>query len=721
MKKILLLLAFLAFSLNSFAQATAYEVDEVSQCMNEVFNLTALTPSILGNQDPDNYTVTFFTTEANATTNTAAIANPQSYVSNGMQQTIWVRVQNNANGDFDVDDFVISWQQGVEVPQLDDVTTCGNYILPYIQWPALYYTEPNMAGQQLASGSAITSSQTIYIHAVSGVCNAESSFTVTITGEGPYIFPPNPLVECTQENYATFNIQPIIDGIGGIGGITQVTVHESFNDAENGTNPILNPSAYVNITAFFQTVYIRAVTDNCVTVLPLQLIAFDCEEQTGNSFSGRVSFDSNEDGCDYSDDPAAGVWVLLIHENNVYYAYTDSNGYYQFNNVPDGTSYVSVEPIAGFNTSPEDMTVVFPGNDPIDNDFCVTTAEPVQDIMVYMYPVGFAVPGFDATYVVMVSNLGSVTVSGDVTITYDASNLAFIPTPGITQAGNTLTINYADLSGFETQYFIFSGTLAAPPALNIGDVISFTAVANPVTGDAYPQNNTFVLEHQIVNSYDPNDITCKEGDFITEEQAEGYLHYTVRFQNTGTFQAANVRIEGMLDANLDWDTFEPITASHNFQASRNGNNIQFLFEGINLPDSTSNEAASHGYIIYKVKPKTTVQVGDSMSAQAGIYFDFNTAVITNTAVTTITTMGTDVYSQQLFSVYPNPTSGSVNIKLQDATSANISVTDVLGKTVLAKQINGTENTLDIAALNSGVYFITVQAGSAQSTQKIIVR
>jgi uncharacterized repeat protein (TIGR01451 family) len=721
MKKILLLLAFLAFSLNSFAQATAYQVDEIAHCSYEIFDLTVQTPLTLGNQPAAQFTVTYYLSQSDAENGTNAIATPQAFIIGGYEKNIWIRVENNADGSYDTTSFLITMQLNISVPEFEDVATCSAYTLPYIEWPALYYTGPDMSGNQIANGTVITDSQTIYIHAVSGVCNAESSFTVTITGEGPYIFPPNPLVECTQENYATFNIQPIIDGIDGIGGITGVTIHETFYDAENGANPIANPSAYVNITAFFQTVYIRAVSDNCITILPLQLIAFDCEEQTGNSFSGRVSFDSNEDGCDYSDEPAAGVWVSLIHDNSIYYAYTDNNGNYMFNNVPDGTSYVNVEPIAGFNTSPEDMTVVFPGNDPINNDFCVTAAEPVQDIMVYMYPVGFAVPGFEATYVVMVVNPGSVTVSGDITITYDASNLTFIPTAGITQSGNTLTISYSDLSGFQTQYFMFSGTLAAPPALSIGDVITFTAVANPIAGDVYPENNTYILDQQIVNSYDPNDITCKQGDFITEEQAEGYLHYTVRFQNTGTFQATNVRIESMLDANLDWDTFEPITASHDFQAYRNGNNIQFLFEDINLPDNTSNEAASHGYVIYKVKPKATVQVGDSMSAQAGIYFDFNTPVITNTAVTTITTMGTEVYNQQLFSAYPNPATGSVNIKLQDAASASIKITNVLGKTVLTSQMNGTESTLDIAALSSGVYFITLQAGSTQSTQKIIVK
>ncbi|SFQ41230.1 DUF7619 domain-containing protein [Flavobacterium akiainvivens] len=724
MKKFLLTLAFAAFcSLGARAQATAYEVDEISQCMYEVFDLAALSPVILGDQNPDEYSVTFFTTEANANANTAAITNPQAYIINGWQQTIWVRVENNANGDYDVDDFIISMHQGIEVPEFDDVVTCGSFILPFIQWPSLYYTEPNMGGTPLQSGTAITTSQTIYIHAVNGVCNDESSFTVTITGNGPALVPPNPLIACDEDGdgFETFDLATLVEAIESIEGIDGVTVHETFIDAENGTNPVPSLSSYISpVMPQIVTVYIRAVAGSgCITILPLQLIVTECN-LTGNSFSGTVKYDGNNDGCDGNDNPAAGVWVSYTHENTTYYAYTDANGYYEFTNVPDGESYVSVEAIPGFNVSPQSMAVTFPGNDPIDNDFCITAAAPVQDILVYIYPSTFAVPGFETAYVVVLQNLGTTTVSGSITIQYDASNLAYIPSPGFTQSGNMLTVNYTDLSAFETQYFYFSGTLAAPPALNIGDVITFTAVANPLTGDANPDNNTYVLDHQIVNSYDPNDITCREGEFITEEQADGYLHYMVRFQNTGTFPATNVRVEGILDDKLDWDTFEPINASHNYQAYRTEDNIKFMFDTINLPDSTSNEAASHGYVIYKIKPKASVQVGDTMSAQVGIYFDFNTAVITNTYNTTIETMAIDAVVKETFALYPNPANNSVNIKLQDTVNAGVIITDVLDKTVLKSQVNG-EVTLDVSALNSGVYFVTVQAGSTHATQKLVVK
>jgi len=721
--KLLLFAFFVLMSIKGFSQVTAYQVDEISQCMNEVFDLTVQTPYTLGDQSPAQYTVTYFTSEVDAAVNANTIATPMAYIiSGGWEQEIYIRVENNATGEFDITSFVISMQEGITVPEFEDVITCGSYILPNIIWPALYYTGPEMTGNQIPSGTVITTSQTIYIYAVSGVCNASSSFTVTITGDGPTIFPPNPLVQCDENGDWTenFNLLPIVEGIAQTPGVTGVTVHQTPSDAQNDTNAIANLESFTNIAALQQVLYIRVESANCVSVLPLQLIVMECP--TENTFSGHVTFDADGNGCGENDPPAAGIWVYYIHNNNYYYAYTDVNGYYEFVNVPDGASYVGIYVWSStLAASPAGIDLTFPGADPIDHDFCLTVPEPVQDVLVYLFPATNAVAGFDATYVVTIHNAGTTTTGGTVTVQYDASNLTFLPSPGFTQSGNTLTLTYSDLEPFSTQYFYFYANVAAPPALNFGDVINFTATINPLTGDANPDDNVYVLDQVIWNSFDPNDISVREGEFITEEQADDYLHYMIRFQNTGNYQATDIRVEGTLDANLDWDTFEPIGASHNYLTYRDGNNIKFVFNGINLPDSTSNEAGSHGYIMYKVKPKSSVALGDTVSAQAGIYFDFNTAVITNTATTTIQALAAETFDKESFTVYPNPATESVNLMLKDVTDATVTVTNVLGKTVLTQAISGNKASLDIKNLTTGLYFITLSAEGRQMTKKLVVK
>ncbi|RWX00789.1 Ig-like domain-containing protein [Flavobacterium cerinum] len=79
------------------------------------------------------------------------------------------------------DSFVITITN-IAVDDLDDVSTCSDYVLPVLENGA-YYTAAAGGGSVLSAGDVITETATIYIYAVSDVnpaCSAENSFTVTI-------------------------------------------------------------------------------------------------------------------------------------------------------------------------------------------------------------------------------------------------------------------------------------------------------------------------------------------------------------------------------------------------------------------------------------------------------------------------------------------------------------------------------------------------------------
>ena len=67
----------------------------------------------------------------------------------------------------------------------------------------------------------------------------------------------------------------------------------------------------------------------------------------------------------------------------------------------------------------------------------------------------------------------------------------------------------------------------------------------------------------------------------------------------------------------------------------NGTSVKFNFDGINLPDSNSNEPASHGWITYTIDQVPGLLVGTQIRNTAAIYFDYNAPVITNTTLNTI--------------------------------------------------------------------------------------
>ncbi|GEM_PF-4204670 len=68
-----------------------------------------------------------------------------------------------------------------------------------------------------------------------------------------------------------------------------------------------------------------------------------------------------------------------------------------------------------------------------------------------------------------------------------------------------------------------------------------------------------------------------------------------------------------------------------------GNIATWDFKKILLPDSTTDEAGSHGFILFKIKPTTGLTVGDEFTNKAAIYFDYNLPVITNLDKTVIGT------------------------------------------------------------------------------------
>ncbi|MGB0424870.1 MAG: DUF7619 domain-containing protein, partial [Flavobacteriales bacterium] len=149
----------------------------------------------------------------------------------------------------------------------------------------------------------------------------------------------------------------------------------------------------------------------------------------------------------------------------------------------------------------------------------------------------------------------------------------------------------------------------------------------------------WVLEPQVTCAYDPNDKYAEpagyeEPHFVLNDTQ---IEYRIRFQNTGNAPAETVVIEDQLDLNvLDMSTFNPLFASHDFTTSVDASGkVIFTFDNIQLPDSTTDEPGSQGYVVYTISPIAGLTHGDEINNFAEIYFDLNPAIITNTYQHTI--------------------------------------------------------------------------------------
>ncbi|MBL4716318.1 MAG: PKD domain-containing protein [Bacteroidia bacterium] len=143
---------------------------------------------------------------------------------------------------------------------------------------------------------------------------------------------------------------------------------------------------------------------------------------------------------------------------------------------------------------------------------------------------------------------------------------------------------------------------------------------------------------EITNSYDPNDkASVPEG--ITDNhyiKSTDNIEYKIRFQNTGTDTAFTVVIRDTLSPSLDPGSIKSGASSHDYQFKLYGDGIlEWKFKNILLPDSNVNEPASHGFIMYTAEQKDGNAEGTVIENTAGIYFDFNPAVVTNTVSLTV--------------------------------------------------------------------------------------
>lgn len=143
-------------------------------------------------------------------------------------------------------------------------------------------------------------------------------------------------------------------------------------------------------------------------------------------------------------------------------------------------------------------------------------------------------------------------------------------------------------------------------------------------------SNTFCLP--VVASYDPNDKTAfVDGKPETAKILPDLgLEYLIRFQNTGNDTAFNIVIADTLGQRLDPTSVVPGASSHPYSFElRDGNVLRFVFNNILLPDSNTNEVASHGFVKFYIKQAPGNPIGSALSNTAAIFFDFNLPVITN--------------------------------------------------------------------------------------------
>ncbi len=243
----------------------------------------------------------------------------------------------------------------------------------------------------------------------------------------------------------------------------------------------------------------------------------------------------------------------------------------------------------------------------------------------------------------------------------------------------------------------------------------------------------------VVAAYDPNEKMAFPTGYGPEHllAPNTPLDYLIRFQNTGNDTAFTVVLRDTLSRYLDPISVRPMNSSHpytfDFATTEDGKTVlEFTFDPILLPDSTTNERESHGFVKFTVDQRQDLPIGTVIENRVGIYFDINAPVMTNTVWHTI---GEDyivvslddliVGELTLITVAPNPVINTAIIQLEGHGNRNgqFQLFDMSGRLVRTQSFQNGMVAFDREGVVAGMYQFQVfdQAGQLMGQGKLVVQ
>lgn len=360
--------------------------------------------------------------------------------------------------------------------------------------------------------------------------------------------------------------------------------------------------------------------------------------EPAGTISGKVYFDVNQNGVfDTGDLPMSNRRVNFTPGNQT--SFTNSSGDYVFySDTGTYTGSVVLPPTFTQTSLPLSFTSTIPPST-TGNDFGLYSPSYLYNHECYISGAR-ARCNMTSNLFINIGNTGVLEVQDRVTL-ITSSNFIY---SSATVSPNTIngdTLSWIIPSIMPGTYEALGGVLmyTAPAAGQVVDITVIDSVFN--TSGTFIDVYTQTLSYVVRCSYDPNDKYVNpegvQAPHFTPINSE--LTYRINFQNTGNDYAYDVFIFDTLDSDLDLSTFEVVGSSHelNVQMTPAGA-VRFNFFNIMLPDSGLNEAGSHGWVIYKIRPNAGLPDPTEITNTSYIVFDQNYPIITNTTLNTMTAL-----------------------------------------------------------------------------------
>lgn len=441
-----------------------------------------------------------------------------------------------------------------------------------------------------------------------------------------------------------------------------------------------------------------------------------------NLISGQVFLDLDANGIFNGTDMPIQNRVVQAGPYQ-FYTNTDATGAFSFRLTP---AIYTVMAAAGSFDAPSavlpPIDLSTPGTSSVGNALPMGPTASQTDLSVHIAS-GPARPGFGTYMTVVCKNEGTLSTNGTLTLTFDPLQTVHNQSPAGTIAGNTITwalpvLQLGEVFSADVRFF-------TPVATPLGTILNYTAAVATLPADGVPANDVYNAALTVVGSFDPNDIAVAPELLTMDDLRNGVpVTYTIRFQNTGTAAAEHVRITDLLPMQVDQASFDFVASSHPCHAQLSDGMLRFDFENIALPDSGSDEPNSHGWVMFRMRPRNFLLPGAVVPNAANIYFDANPAVPTNAANFAIDqTTAVPVHIAPAMQLRPDPAVEEVTLICSDrsATTMEVIVFDVNGRVVLADAgavVDGAY-TVHVQQLHDGIYTMRGRAAAHTFVQRFV--
>lgn len=476
------------------------------------------------------------------------------------------------------------------------------------------------------------------------------------------------------------------------------------------------------------------------------------------SLDGVVFYDQNGNGVRDEDEPGLVNQRLEIMapDGAIDYVFTDEEGAYSLFYLDDEEYTIRVLPDDCWEVTTGSDTQLFTGSTSANSPVFGLNLEPASAPAINTFLSSSILRcNTSANVWVHAFNDGCTDLENvTLTLTIENEEVSVITADGNPATdGNVLTWSINTLDVGESREFLVEVEL--PDEEATGDLIEYIAAATDgVVSDE------FTYATPLRCAYDPNDKLVSPAR--SEETNSNYtqigetLTYTIRFQNTGNDTAINVRLEDQLDPALDWRTFNPLAASHRHRVFLSDDGLlRVFFDDIFLPDSNVNLLGSNGFFAFEIdlKPEALDRI---VSNNAGIYFDSNAPIITNTVTNKVVEFldededgfffweecddknplaypgADDIFGNGIdencdgedgivstinplpgnFTISPNPTSTTVRIEYSLPTELQVDLIDGRGRRVRSMELRS-QGRFDVSNLSAALYqlrFIDLSSG-----------